>query len=136
MPENRLHTIEIRCGRYLGRRGENGCRKPPERPNLGGAFTNGPPGMAASDRTSRHCDTTHASAAGDSPAPARPPNRRRLHPGDAQHEGVKGGLQLREQGDDRTGNRGKHVLNERDDVKNRRDQIGNRRTPAMPNRKE
>ena len=35
---------------------------------------NGPPGMPASDRTSRHCDATHASAAGDSPAPATPPN--------------------------------------------------------------
>ena len=54
---------------------------------------------------------------------------RRLHPGDAQHEGVKLGLQLREP-DDRTGNPGEHVLNQRDDVRNRRDQIGNRRHPG------
>ena len=36
----------------------------------------------------------------------------RLHPGDAQQEGGKVGLQLRER-DDRTGNRGEHVLNQR-----------------------
>jgi len=68
------------------------------------------------------------------------------HPGDAQQEGKKVGLQLRERDDtgnrgqhvlnqrlqlrerdDRTGNRGGHVLNQRVDVRNWRDQIGYRR---------
>ena len=39
------------------------------------------------------------------------------HPGDAQQEGKKVGGQLREQ-DDRLGNRGQHVLNQRADIRN------------------
>ena len=50
----------------------------------------------------------------------------RRHPGDAQQEGGKVGLQLRER-DDRTGNRGQHVLNRRADIRNRRHHISNRR---------
>ena len=71
-------------------------------------------------RTSRGNATppTHPPLA-DSPAPATRPKcacHYRVHPGDAHQEGVKVGLQLRER-DDRTGNRGEHVLNQRDDVR-------------------
>ena len=59
----------------------------------------------------------------------------RLHPGDAEQEEGKLGLQLRER-DDRTGNRGEHVLNQRDDVRNRATRLGTGATPAMPNKKE
>ena len=48
------------------------------------------------------------------------------HPDDAQHEVGKVGRQLRER-DDRTGNRGEHVVSRRDDVRHRREHVGNRR---------
>ena len=88
-------------------------------------------------RTSRNCDATDAPAVADSPAPSMPPNPFLywLHPRDAQQERGKVGLQLRQR-DDRTGNRGEHVLNRRDDVRNWRDHIRNRRDrrqkPARP----
>ena len=56
------------------------------------------------------------------------------HPGDAQQEGIKVGLQLRER-DDRTGNRGQHVLNQRADIRNRPDHIRNRRHRHLRNRR-
>ena len=50
----------------------------------------------------------------------------RLHPGDAEQEEGKLGLQLGER-DQPTGNRGQHVLNQRADIRNWPDHLRNRR---------
>ena len=79
----------------------------------------GTPGIPANARTSRNCDATHASAAVDSPALSIPPHASTTGstPVMPNKKEYKLGLQLRER-DDRTGNRGEHVLNQRDDVRN------------------
>ena len=56
---------------------------------------------------------------------SRCPTQPTAPPGDAHQEGVKVGLQLREL-DVRTGNRGEHVLKQRNDVRNRRHRRGSR----------
>ena len=78
----------------------------------------GIPGIPANAQRSGNSDATHACTAADSAALSirSPCVHYRLHPGDAEQEGSKLGLQLRDR-DDRTGNRGEHVLNQRDDIR-------------------
>ena len=105
-----------------GWRAEVRCRHPPERCNPGRVA--GPRhardiGDGQEQRQSRRDRRIHGWRQPSTGDPSHYPHRAHYLPGDAQQEGVKVGLQLREL-DVRTGNRGEHVLKQRDDVRNRR----------------